>query len=166
MKFPRTLFLSSLLLIQSFAAMSQALPSSSMQVYALRLKPGQDLKVELQQFITQQKIEAAAIITCVGSLQKATLRLANQNNYQVYEQKMEIVSLVGTLATEGSHVHISLSDSTGTTIGGHLVEGCQVYTTAEILIGVLPELRFARETDEASGYKELKVYARKKKGKK
>ncbi|WP_232064946.1 PPC domain-containing DNA-binding protein [Rhodocytophaga rosea] len=143
--------------------MSQVTPSSSMQVYALRLKPGQDLKTELQNFITGHKIEAAAIITCVGSLQKATLRLANQSEYQTYEQKMEIVSLVGTLAVEGSHVHISLSDSSGTTIGGHLVEGCLVYTTAEIILGVLPDLRFARELDEASGYKELKVYSRKRK---
>lgn len=145
--------------------MAQLVHHSPLQVYALRLKPGQDLKTELQSFITAHKIEAAAIITCVGSLQKATLRLANQNNFQKYEQKMEIVSLVGTMATEGSHLHISLSDSTGTTIGGHLVEGCEVYTTAEIIIGVMPDLQFAREQDEGSGYKELKVYPKKTKAK-
>lgn len=150
----------------SLTAMAQSVPGSSMQVYALRLKPGQDLKTELQQFIAVHKIEAAAIITCVGSLQKATLRLANQNTYQVYAQKMEIVSMVGTLSTEGLHVHLSLSDSTGTTIGGHLVEGCIVYTTAEIIIGVLPDLRFAPEADETGGYKELTIYPRKQKGKK
>jgi predicted DNA-binding protein with PD1-like motif len=132
-----------------------------MQVHALRLKPGQDLKIELQKFVTENKIGASSIITCVGSLQKATLRLANQPDYTTYEQKMEIVSLVGTLAEEGSHVHISVSDSTGTTIGGHLVEGCIIYTTAEIVIGVLPNYRFAREQDEASGYKELKIYPKK-----
>lgn len=77
-------------------------------------------------------------------------------------QKMEIVSLVGLLSKEGSHVHISLSDSTGTTIGGHLVEGCEIYTTAEIIIGIMPDYRFARELDPASGYQELKVYPYKK----
>ena len=155
-------FLILLMLANSFYSMAQSsLSSSTMQVHALRLKPGQDLKIELQKFVTEHKIAASCILTCVGSLQKATLRLANQSDYTTYEQKMEIVSLVGTIATEGSHIHISLSDSTGTTIGGHLVEGCTIYTTAEIVIGVLPDYRFSREHDEASGYKELKIYSKK-----
>jgi predicted DNA-binding protein with PD1-like motif len=136
--------------------------TSPMQTYALRLSPGQDIKTELQKFVNTHSIEAACVITCVGSLQKATLRLANQPDYQVYTQKMEIVSLVGILSTEGSHLHISLSDSTGATIGGHLLDGCQVYTTAEIVLGIMPNYRFAREHDAASGYKELKVYPIKK----
>jgi predicted DNA-binding protein with PD1-like motif len=125
----------------------------------MRLSPGQDLKIELQKFIDAHKIKAACVLTCVGSLQKSTLRLANQSDYQSYSQKMEIVSLVGILSTEGSHLHISLSDSTGATIGGHLLDGCYVYTTAEIVLGIMPDYRFAREQDSASGYKELKVYA-------
>lgn len=133
-------------------------PGSSMQTYALRLRPGQDLKKELQRFVDEQKIAAACILTGVGSLQKTTLRLANQETYHVYEQKMEMVSLVGTLSTAGSHIHLSVSDSTGATIGGHLVDGCEIYTTAEIVIGVLPQLRFAREPDATYGYQELVIY--------
>jgi hypothetical protein len=49
--------------------------------------------------------------------------------------KHEIVSLVGTLALDGDHLHIAVSDSTGRTIGGHLMEGSLVYTTAEIAVG-------------------------------
>ena len=75
---------------------------------------------------------------------------------------MEIVSLVGVMATEGSHLHISLSDSIGTTLGGHLVDGNEIYTTAEIVLGIMPHYRFAREHDLASGYKELKVYEKNK----
>lgn len=132
---------------------------SAMQTYALRLHPGQDLKLELQKFIDDHAIKAACILTCVGSLQQSTLRLANQSDYQVYSQKMEIVSLVGLLSTEGSHLDVSLADSTGVTIGGHLVEGNQIYTTAEIIIGIMPDYRFAKELDTASGYKELKIYS-------
>jgi predicted DNA-binding protein with PD1-like motif len=132
--------------------------TSAMQTYALRLSPGQDLKTELQHFINNHQIKAACVLTCVGSLQKATLRLANQPDSQAYTQKMEIVSLVGVLSTEGSHLHISLSDSTGATMSGHLVEGCHIYTTAEIVLGIMPAYHFAREYDPTSGYKELKVY--------
>jgi predicted DNA-binding protein with PD1-like motif len=137
---------------------TSSLQPSPMHTIALRLSPGQDLKVELQKFIDENKLEAACVLTCVGSLQKSTLRLANQSAYQQYDQKMEIVSLVGVMSVEGSHLHISLSDSTGTTVGGHLVDGCIVYTTAEIILGIMPSFRFAREHDSTSGYKELKIY--------
>ncbi len=153
----RTLLLPILfMIVPVLPAFAQPTPSV-MQTYAFRLAPGQDLKAELQQFIQTNKIEAACILTGVGSLQRAVLRLANQSTPTVYDGKFEIVSLVGTLSVNGSHLHLSLSDSTGTTIGGHLVEGCRVYTTAEIVIGVLPQYRFTREKDPQSGYLELKV---------
>lgn len=55
------------------------------------------------------------------------------------------------------HLHISISDSTGKTIGGHLVEGCQIYTTAEIVIGEARGLIFSREKDAETGYQELRI---------
>jgi predicted DNA-binding protein with PD1-like motif len=42
-------------------------------------------------------------------------------------------------------------------IGGHVAAGCVVRTTAELLIGVLPEFRFSRETDPQTGFAELVV---------
>jgi predicted DNA-binding protein with PD1-like motif len=50
-----------------------------------------------------------------------------------------------------------VSDSTGRTIGGHLLDGCRVYTTAEIVLGELPALAFTREIDPTFGYRELAV---------
>ncbi len=125
---------------------------------ALRLIPQQDLKVELDHFARQQAIEAACILTGIGSLTQATLRLANQSQARVYAEKFEIVSLAGVLSRHGSHYHIALADETGQTIGGHLLEGCLIYTTAEIVIGVLPALSFTREYDETTGYKELVIH--------
>ncbi len=129
-------------------------------VHALRLHPGQDLKRELDAFAKAQHLQAGFIITCVGSLRKVALRPANQKEPLLREQKMEIVSLVGTLSPDGSHLHISLSDSTGATIGGHLLEGNEVYTTAEIVIGEGEQLQFHREIDPATTYKELIVKKR------
>jgi predicted DNA-binding protein with PD1-like motif len=135
-----------------------ALPSSSMRTYALRLRPGQDLRQQLEAFVRQQQIRAGAIVTCVGSLTQATLRFANQEGPSVYRGHFEIVSLVGTLSINGSHVHLSVADSTGRTLGGHLLDGNVVYTTAELVIGVLDELDFRREPDPAFGYRELTVH--------
>ncbi len=132
--------------------------SSPLKTYALRLRPGDDLRQALLAFVQVQHVRAGAVLTCVGSLTVATLRLANQEGPTEYRGPFEIVSLVGTLSTNGSHLHLAVADGTGRTLGGHLLDGCRVYTTAEIVLGELPGLEFRRETDPASGYQELAVY--------
>jgi predicted DNA-binding protein with PD1-like motif len=139
------------------AAAVTAVPSR-MSTLTLRLRPGQDLRQQLAAVVQAQQIRGGAVLTCVGSLTQVTLRLANQEGPSVYRGHFEIVSLVGTLAESGSHLHLSVSDSTGRTIGGHLLDGNLIYTTAEIVLGVLDDVEFRRETDPAFGYKELTVY--------
>jgi uncharacterized protein len=73
----------------------------------------------------------------------------------------EIVSLTGTVSVNGSHLHISISDSTGKTIGGHLMEGCTIYTTAEIVILSSNEFIFKREKDGTTPWEELRVEVKK-----
>jgi len=141
---------------QTPAAMPNA-PHSTLKTYVLRLRPGDDLRQQLTAFVQANHILAGTMLTCVGSLTVATLRLANQEGSTVYRGHFEIVSLVGTLSANGSHLHLAVADSTGRTIGGHLLDGCRVYTTAEIVLGELPALDFRRETDSAFGYLELVV---------
>ena len=106
-----------------------------MKTITMRLKPGQDLLLEMDRLARERKLEAACVVTCVGSLTTAVLRYANQSHTDTLTGHFEIVSLTGTLSIHGSHYHISISDETGKTIGAHLMEGCRVYTTAEIVIG-------------------------------
>src|ERR1044071_9174400 len=134
--------------------------SGRLKTYALRLRPGQDLRQELEKFARERKLQAGLIVTAVGSLTKAGLRFADQSGATQFEGKFEIVSLVGTLSPDGPHLHVSISDKTGRTIGGHLVEGCKVYTTVELVIGEIEGVRFTREQDAESGYKELRVTRR------
>jgi len=132
--------------------------TSALKTHALRLRPGDDLRQSLTAYAKAHNIRAGALVTCVGSLTVATLRLANQEGPSVYRGHFEIVSLVGTLSVNGSHLHLAVSDSTGRTIGGHLLDGCRVYTTAEIVLSELTELEFRREPDPTFGYQELVVY--------
>ena len=94
----------------------------------------------------------------VGSLTHVTLRLANRDFYSEYDGHFEIVSIAGTVSIHGSHLHISISDGDGKTIGGHFDSGCKIYTTAEIVIVVFNDVIYRREFDENSGYDELVVY--------
>ena len=129
-----------------------------MRYFTFRLKPAQDLFEEIESFVHQNQIEAGCVVCSVGSLTHAALRLANRESYNEYEGRFEIVSLTGTVSTNGSHLHISISDGDGATIGGHLVSGCKIYTTAEIVIAAFDDVVYQREFAQDSGYEELVVY--------
>jgi predicted DNA-binding protein with PD1-like motif len=126
-------------------------------VHAFRLKPGLDLRKEIEAYVKENNISARWIATCVGSLTNYNIRFANQKDGNTGTGHFEIVSLTGTVSTNGSHLHISVSDSTGSTIGGHLLQGNIVYTTAEIVIQSAPNLIFKREKDGSTPWEELQV---------
>ena len=128
-----------------------------MKTYAFRLKPNQDLRKEIDRFVKEKHIRAGIILTCVGNLKKVVIRMAEAKVINKYMGSYEIVSLVGTLESGNSHIHISLSDSKGKLIGGHLKEGSIVGITAEIVIGELELREFSRKFDKETGYDELVV---------
>jgi len=125
--------------------------------YVFRLKKGQDLKKEIINYVEEQDIDAGIIKCCVGCVYEAKFRLSDGKTITHKKDNYEIVSLIGTISKNGCHIHISLGYKNGNVIGGHLVEGCLVNTTAEICIEELNEFKFTREFDENTGYKELVV---------
>ncbi|MBA3920626.1 MAG: DNA-binding protein [Nostocaceae cyanobacterium] len=128
-----------------------------MKILAVRLKPDQDLKEQLKNIANDEDIQAGFMVTAIGSLKQATIRFANQAVSTVLNDKFEILSLNGTIATTGIHLHIAIADSQGKTIGGHLDYGCIIYTTAEIVIGSSSDFRFTRTHDPVTGYNELEI---------
>ncbi len=150
-----------LLLLAGLSSCKTTQPMSSTQVYAFRLKPGEDLKKGIQQFAEQKQITAGWISTGVGSLTHYNIRFANQPEASSGQGHFEIVSLTGTVSINGSHLHLSVSDSTGRTLGGHLADGNLIYTTAEIVITASRELEFNRPVDPGTGWKELEVKEKK-----
>jgi uncharacterized protein len=154
MKQPISLLISLSLFISFNMASAQQL-SSKAKFFTIRLKPHQDLKKELMVFATKEKIKAACIVTCVGSLEQANLRFANQKEGKKLNGHFEILSLVGTFNNASAHFHLSIADSTGVTIGGHLLDDNLIYTTAEIVIAELTDVEFSREVDSTYGYQEL-----------
>lgn len=131
--------------------------TSSVQSHCFRLRPGQDLKKELMYYCQMHHLHAACILSAVGSLNKAHIRLSGGKDVVEFQGPFEIVSLTGTLGTEGVHLHISLSNFEGRVIGGHLMDGSEIFTTAEIVLLENPELLFQREIDGHTGYKELVI---------
>ena len=126
-------------------------------MHVTRLTPGRDLKMEIEKLARDNNILAGFVATCVGSLTKFNLRFANQRNVQTGAGFFEIISLSGTVSSNGCHLHMSISRENGEVIGGHLLEGCIVYTTAEIIIVETPGFVFYRENDGTTQWKELRV---------
>lgn len=126
--------------------------------HVLRFHPHQDLKGEIRRFVTENDIEAASIVMGIGSLETANIRLAQDHEGTVFPKQFEILTLMGTASKSGGlHLHISLADGTGATLGGHLMDGCLIFTTAELTLIEHKNKRFLREPDSQTGYLELKI---------
>ncbi|MDO5836125.1 MAG: DNA-binding protein [Methanobacterium sp.] len=121
-----------------------------------RLHPGQDLKGSLLQLRDSEGLRSGVVLSMVGSLDGAVLRMADGNKKAI-KGPLEIVSATGTIAVNGVHLHLAVADSQGTVTGGHLLGGCPVHTTAEICIACL-DMVFKRVYDSATGYRELEIF--------
>jgi predicted DNA-binding protein with PD1-like motif len=104
---------------------------------AFRLTPGTDLRAELERLTGLLGLRAGCIVSCAGSLSQARLRMAGAAG----EAEVFAARRVPC-------------------VGGRLVQGCVVNTTAELVIGELPELEFHRQPDPVTGYNELSVQPR------
>lgn len=127
------------------------------KTFAFRLKPGEDLRKGIEAFVSANNIKAGWIASCAGSLTDYSIRFANQPGASNGQGHFEIVSLTGTVSVNGSHMHISISDSTGKTIGGHLLDSNIVYTTAEIILQQSDDFVFTREKDGSTPWEELQI---------
>ncbi|RJS49222.1 MAG: DNA-binding protein [Methanobacterium sp.] len=120
-----------------------------------RITPGKDLKNEIESIQKKNNLEAGIIIGAVGSLQKAVLRLADEEIIDI-EGPLEIICANGTVSPEGIHLHLAVADKTGKMTGGHLKEGSLVNTTVELSI-LEYEGTFKRIMDPETGFKELVI---------
>jgi hypothetical protein len=128
-----------------------------MRVVPLRLRPGDDLRPVLEVWLGRQKEAAGCVLSGIGSLSVARLRLAGRPVSTTLTGELELLSLTGTLSADGAHLHIAVADSRGAVIGGHLCAGSLVRTTAELVVGLLPDWQFSREPDAATGCAELQI---------
>jgi len=129
----------------------------AMRAHCLRLLPGEDLLASLRAFAELHGLRAAAVLACVGSTGRTRLRPAGATEPRVFDGKHEIVSLTGTLGTGGHHLHMSISNPECCVFGGHVLEGCIIRTTAEIVLGLIDGLHFARPVDDRTGHRELSI---------
>lgn len=132
-----------------------------MKQITLRLKSGQLLKEEIEKVIHDKKVKAGVLLSIVGGLENAKLRMAgSEPEKQIMKEwngPFEIVAGTGTISEDGCHIHIALSDQKGNVIGGHLRSDCKVKYTAEIVIGIFDDVVYKRRLDKTTGFRELET---------
>lgn len=126
-----------------------------MKTVCRRLHRGDDLLLSIRTLCESEKIDAAVVLSAVGCVSRAVLRDAGGVNLRSVDEPCEIVSLNGTASRTRCHLHLALSREDLSTIGGHMMPGCIVNTTCELVLGVLEHMRFDVEQDAQTGYDEL-----------
>lgn len=104
----------------------------------LHLGPGSDLRASLEQLA----IEAGAsgfVLGVVGDLSQAAFQCPGLEEPTVLQGHLEIITLQGTVAPQGVHLHLSLSDGDCQVWGGHLEHGSVVLRGADLLVGFLSQ---------------------------
>lgn len=128
-------------------------------VDVLRLAPGADPRAALDRWCSSNRVEAAVVLSAMGSLSTAALRCAGQEQATVISGDLEVCSLTGTLSHHGLHLHLVVSDAEGRCTGGHLLMGSVVRTTLELALLRIDGLVLERTHDPATGHHELVVRA-------
>lgn len=126
-----------------------------METICKRLHRGDDLLLSIRRLAEEENIRAGVVLSAVGCLSRLRVRDASGIAIRAVREDVEILSLMGTVSAERTHLHICCSREDLSCLGGHLVEGSIVNTTCELVIGVPEGWRFGREQDGNTGYDEI-----------
>lgn len=126
-----------------------------MKTLCVRLHRGDDLLGSIRAVAQSHGIDAAVVLSAVGCISAGRVRDASGVRLREIGEPCEIVSLNGTVSQTRCHLHIALSREDLSTVGGHLVEGCIINTTCELVLGILDGWHFGIEQDAETGYDEI-----------
>ncbi len=136
------------------------------RVLAIRMAPGDDLFGTTLKICKEKDVKAGVILSVAASLQKAVLRNVWQfpDPFPINDEcriftpingPLELLQMSGNITqTEAgepylhAHVTISMGRPEATCFGGHLVEGCTIFSTCEMVLAELSDISFMRLMDQ------------------
>lgn len=124
--------------------------------YVLRLEKGEEMILKVKELCEKEKISLGTI-SGIGAANKIEIALFNTETKEyktsIKEGMFEITSLLGNITCKDKevylHCHISFSDTSLNTFGGHLVKA-YISATCEIVITKI-DGKVNREFDENIG---------------
>jgi len=120
------------------------------EVVFMRLDENEDLLEAIKEKAQQNKINSGFLFL-IGTVKKAVLGFYKEGNYKPIQLAgpLEIVSCIGNISTkeEGDlvvHAHIAVANEEGKMYGGHLLSGCIIDATGELVLVDAPEAMLKR----------------------
>ena len=125
-----------------------------------RIDKGEEILEKIKEISLRENIKLANI-NALGATNDFTVGVFKVDEKKYYSNEFkgnfEIVSLTGTVSEKRCHLHISFAKEDLSVIGGHLVEGCVINTTCELVIGEMENYSYDMEFDDETGYEELVI---------
>ena len=133
------------------------------RLLVFRLERGSDLLNSIRSAAEGAGVRAG-LFMCIGGLSRARLGFyIGSGRYKALdiEGPLELVACVGNLACGPSgelivHAHACVADEEGRAYGGHVLEGCSISPTGELIVMELSGAELRREVDEETGLKLLR----------
>jgi predicted DNA-binding protein with PD1-like motif len=137
--------------------MTEFKPVKSRDIFVGKLSYNCDLLEEFTNLATKLGVGLGRV-EAIGAVQKARMGFYNQETriyqFSTFDQPMEITKLVGNVSLKDGnpfvHAHITLSDSSGKTYGGHLATGTIVFA-CEFILQAFDGPVFNRCLDDETG---------------
>lgn len=123
------------------------------KVIFARLFEDEDLLEAITQAAREGRVKAGFFVL-IGTLKKAKMGFFHEGRYQPIEmtEPLEIVSCVGNISVRENepfaHAHISVSNRKGEIFGGHLLPGCVIAATGELVLVEAEDVELKRKLDE------------------
>jgi predicted DNA-binding protein with PD1-like motif len=130
--------------------------ATAVEIIAIRLDPGDDLRRSLNEAVDQLQLAAGAIISGSGTLSRIALESAVTDSHPPITQRTErngaaeIVAAQGVIASGSARVTLTLAHG-GETFCGLAVDGCAVLHRAEFVLLRAGGTRWAYAPGEATG---------------
>jgi uncharacterized protein len=150
-------------LATSIAALEVRFPMQAVRDgtrWMVRLDDGEDLFESIAEFARREDLRAAAVVSGIGMLRRATIGYWDGSQYQPEQLTVphEVVGLQGSIArVEGApsiHLHVAAAGPDCRLIGGHLIRAT-VGVLQEIFIETFPGRSFGRPIVESFGLRVL-----------
>jgi len=110
------------------------------RVFFMRFRKDEDLLDAITTYAEKSNVRAG-LLFLIGSLKQARLGFFDGEKYQriTINEPLEIVSCLGNVSLNERnqtvvHAHLVVSNKKGETFGGHLLRGCVVSFTAELVL--------------------------------
>jgi predicted DNA-binding protein with PD1-like motif len=129
--------------------MSQAESKTSRTIF-IRLDENEDLLNAIKEKADQNNIRAGFFFL-IGTVKKAVLGFFKEGNYNPIQLSgpLEIVCCAGNISVREDgelvvHAHIAVGNEQGEMFGGHLLAGCIVDVTGELVLVETPDAKLKR----------------------